>query len=460
MSAPEHGELSVSLKSIRRMLEGLMPPCMTTVTPDGMPHVNHVSHAEYVDENHVALTWQFQNASRANILATRRACLSFDDPTSGTGFVMQLEYLRTETEGPLFERLRAKLAGIASHSGMEGVFHLRGADVYRVLELRRVPGRLDMPSLAPRCDVAAGARRVSEALARCDDAAAMLDTLMDGLAKELLIEHSMLWMLETDRPVLSLVASHGYAMHRIGAELQVGVGLVGTAVREGVPIRIGHMSLSMVYGRAARGVIDELGLAQAVSAEIALPGLPAPRSQLAVPLRARSRIVGALFAESLHDQFFSYDDEDALMLLAGQLGALLSGLHADDALLRPAAPAASAPQAAGAPALRLRLHAKDNSVFADDEYLIRGIAGAILWKLAREHVQSGRVEFSNRELRAAANELRLPEVDDNLEVRLVLLQRRLAERGGPLQIEKTGRGRFRFVVGRRLELVKAEGFPG
>lgn len=453
MSAPDPAELSVPLKSIRRMLEGLMPPSMTTVTSDGMPHVNHVSHAEYVDENHVALTWQFQNASRANILATRRACLSFDDPMSGAGIVMQLEYLRTETEGPLFERLRAKLAGIASHAGMEGVFHLRGADVYRVLELRRVPGRLEMPSIAPRCDVAAGARRVSEALARCDDAAALLDTLMDGLARELLIEHAMLWLLETDRPVLSLAASHGYAARRIGAELQLGEGLVGTAVREGVPIRIGHMTLSMVYGRAARGVIDELGLAHAVSTEIALPGLPAPRSQLAVPLRARSRVVGALFAESLHDQFFSYDDEDALMLLAGQLGALLAGLRADDALPRTTAPtAAAAPQTAGTPPLRLRLHAKDNSVFANDEYLIRGVAGAILWKLAREHVQSGRTEFSNRELRAAAAELRLPEVDDNLEVRLVLLQRRLAERGGPLQIERAGRGRFRLVVSRRLEL--------
>ena len=456
MSAAEQDELVVPLKSVRRMLEGLMPPSMTTVTPDGMPHVNHVSHAEYVDEHHVALTWQFQNASRANVLATRRACLSFDDPTSGTGFVMQLEYLRTETEGPLFERLRAKLAGIASHSGMERVFHLRGADLYRVLELRRVPGRLDMPSLEPRCDVAAGARRVSEALARCDDLVGMLDTLMDGLARELLIEHAMLWMLDTTRPVLSLVASRGYAQHRIGAELQLGEGLVGTAVRQGVPIRIGHMSLSMVYGRAARAVIDELGLAHAASAEIPLPGLQAPRSQLAVPLRARSRIVGALFVESLHDQFFGYDDEDALMLLAGQLGALLDGLRADDPLpnhAAPAAPVTLAPAAIGAPALRLRLHTKDHSVFADDEYLIRGVAGAILWKLAREHVRSGRVDFSNRELRAAAEELRLPEVDDNLEVRLVLLQRRLAERGGPLQIEKTGRGRFRLVVGCRLELL-------
>jgi hypothetical protein len=263
----------------------------------------------------------------------------------------------------------------------------------------------------------------------------------------------MLWMLETDRPVLSLVASHGYAANRIGAELEVGTGLVGTAVREGVPIRIGHMSLSMVYGRAARGVIDELGLAQAVPAEIPLPGLPAPRSQLAVPLRARSRIVGALFGESLHDQFFGYDDEDALMLLAGQLGGLLSNLHADDVQPRRSAAAVPPALVASARPLRLRLHAKDNSVFADDEYLIRGVAGAILWKLAREHVLNGRVEFSNRELRAAAEELRLPEVDDNLEVRLVLLQRRLAERGGALQIEKTGRGRFRLVVGRRLELV-------
>jgi len=53
---------------------------------------------------------------------------------------MQLEYLRTETQGPVFERLRAKLAGIASQTGMDKVFHLRGADIHRVLELRRVPG--------------------------------------------------------------------------------------------------------------------------------------------------------------------------------------------------------------------------------------------------------------------------------------------------------------------------------
>jgi len=59
-----------------------------------------------------------------------------------------------------------------------------------------------------------------------------------------------------------------------------------------------------------------------------------------------------------------------------------------------------------------------------------------------------------RELRLAT-ELGLPGVQDNLEVRLVLLRRRLTERGSPLQIEKTGRGSFRLRVDRPLQLEQA-----
>ncbi len=145
-----------------------------------------------------------------------------------------------------------------------------------------------------------------------------------------------------------------------------------------------------------------------------------------MPLRARGRVLGALLVESKHDQYFGYDDEDALMMLCGQFAVAMSLMQPTEPEPPAATPAVSAqPPQSGAP-LRLRRFSRDNSIFLDDEYLIRGVAGAILWKLVGEFLRCGRREFSNRELRLAP-ELRLPDVQDNLEVRLLLLQRRLAE---------------------------------
>ena len=178
--------------------------------------------------------------------------------------------------------------------------------------------------------------------------------------------------------------------------------------------------------------------------EIPLPGLKEPRSQLAVPLRARGRVLGALLVESQHDQYFGYDDEDALMLL---VRPVRRG-HESHAAAGPGAAAqGAAPSRArgrsGSGRCDCGASRRDNSVFLDDVYLIRGVAGAILWKLVGEFLRSGRREFSNRELRLAP-ELRLPDVQDNLEVRLLLLQRRLAEQRAPIQLEKAGRGRMRL----------------
>ncbi|HWU84876.1 MAG TPA: GAF domain-containing protein, partial [Rhodocyclaceae bacterium] len=89
--------------------------------------------------------------------------------------------------------------------------------------------------------------------------------------------------------------------------------------------------------------------------------------------------------------------------------------------------------------------------FLDDDYLIKGVAGAIFWRLVQDYAQSGRDSFSNRELRLDPG-LKLPALGDNLEARLLLLQRRLAERRACVQMERTGRGRFRLQVQRPLQL--------
>ncbi len=110
-------------------------------------------------------------------------------------------------------------------------------------------------------------------------------------------------------------------------------------------------------------------------------------------------------------------------------------------------------------AVEVRYYPRDGSVFLDTHYLIKGVAGAIFWKLAREHAHPPRNEFSSRELRLAGHELHLPEVQDNLSVRLILLQRRLAERGAAMQIHKVGRGRFSISLTRPMRLLEVSPDP-
>ena len=449
----------ITLSGLRRMFEGVIPATMCSVSADGVPHLCYLSQVEYVDEAHVALSFQFFNRSRENILTTRRCAVTVDDPYTAAGVRLQLRYLRTEHEGPTFERMKAKLAGIAAHCGMEKVYHLQGADIYEVESVEMIPGRKTLQAPAPRCDIRAGTRAVIDRLSACQDMASLLDDTLLAMHEHLRIEHGMILLLDSARASLYTIASHGYATSGLGAEVPLDQGVAGIAAREGVPIRIGHMAMSQTYARAIRQRSQDLGLDGGLRDEIPQPGLADPRSQLAVPLKLMGRVMGVLMVESTREQHFSHDDEDALVSIAAPLALALSLLQpmetpGDEAPLEPTPPPPTLPEPTPAQArVTISHHAHTHSVFVDQDYLIKGVAGAILWRLLRCWQEQGRQDFSNRELRLDAS-LGLPDVTDNLEARLILLHKRLAERATPIQIIKTGRGRFRLVVQAPLILIE------
>ena len=218
-----------------------------------------------------------------------------------------------------------------------------------------------------------------------------------------------------------------------------------------VPIRISHVTSEYAYGLAMREGAERQGLGDRLETEIPFPGLAAPGSQLAVPIPGARDPLGVLFVESPTEMRFTHADEDALVALATQVGGLFRLFLAELELGEEGQPtSAREPRPDGAP-LRVRHYAANDSVFLGDDYLIKGVAGNILWTLLQDHQALGRTQFSNRELRADPR-VRLPDQSDNLEARLVLLHRRLAERRACVQLEKTGRGRFRLLVARPLEL--------
>jgi adenylate cyclase len=443
--------VTLSIDSIRDCLEGAVPATVATCAADGTPNVSVVSQVHYIDGAHVALSFQFFNKTRENVLANPRATVAVIDPRTAAQYRLALEYLRTETEGPLFERMKAKLAGIASHTGMSGVFRLRGADVYRVLGIEPVPGRA-LPAPPPRRSLLAALRSCSERLNRCADLGRLLDELLACLDEVFGIGHSMLLVPDGAGTRLYTVASRGYPSSGVGSEIPLGCGVIGVAARERTPIRISHMTSDYAYGQAMRERAAAEGLGDMLETVIPLPGLPQARSQLAVPVAVAGRLLGVLYVESAQEMRFGYDDEDALVALATQTG-MVARLLQEAAESQDDAPAAARAAPPGGTPVPIRHYAADGSVFIGDDYLIKGVAGAIFCKLLRDYAREQRSEFSNRELRLDPS-IRLPDVSDNLEARLILLSRRLAERCEFLRIEKTGRGRFRLVVARPFKLVE------
>lgn len=430
---------------------------MATCALDGTPNAAYISQVFYAGERQVALSFQFFNKTRQNILANPHATVLVLHPVTAAFFRLHLRYLRTETQGPVFEGMKAQLAGIASHSGMAAVFKLRGSDIYEVQEIEPVAGE-PLAALPARAHVLTALRRGSERLARCTGLDELLNSTLATLTDFLDIRHAMILMLDAGTQRLYTVASCGYAVSGAGSEIEMGHGVIGVAARERTPVRIMHMTSAHLYSHAIRSSLLDHAPGLLLDTDIPYPGLAEPHSQLAVPIESAGRLLGVLFAESPGDLRFGFEDEDALVTLAGHLGAAIDLMQArPDTLDAPAPlPAMSPIPPATGTALRLRRFRANDSVFVNDSYLIKGVAGAIFWKLASDYAQHGRTELSNRELRLDPA-IHLPDVTDNLEARLLLLQRRLIDHGPHIRIEKTGRGRFRLQVMRPLVLQEVQG---
>lgn len=243
------------------------------------------------------------------------------------------------------------------------------------------------------------------------------------------------------------MASRGYSPSGVGGALPIGAGLIGKAAERRTTVRVACLSRERTFAEAVR---HAHGQRDAAEREIPLPGLSGTESQLVVPLVAEGQLIGVLCLQSETPGALSRADEEIVGVVAQQLAtgmARLGGVTPEAA----AAHRSATTEVTGSREAVIRHYAEDDSVFVDNHYLIKGVAGRVLWLLLRAHQTEGRREFSNRELRLDAR-LGLPQGRDNLETRLIMLRKRLEEKCDFLRLRRLGRGRFAVEVDRKLRL--------
>ena len=462
--------MSVTLESLATCFQGILPAQLFTCSAEGIPNAAYLSHVEYVDDSHVALSFQFFNKSRRNIAENPNALVMVPDPDTGQGWLLRVRFVRSETEGPLFEQMSLRIEAIASYCGLKGIFKLRAADVYEVLGIEAAP---EEQGVAPRgIDQDAAAlldavftTRALQDLAghinRADSLETLVDAILRGLDESLGFKHAAILVPAEEPGVLVTIATRGYAENGVGAEVRFGEGIAGVVAEARKPIRISGLMRGMLYAYAAnRDAAAAAGDANR-RARIPMPGLPNPESQLGVPLLVRSELVAVLIVESDIPYRFHAEDKSSIELLGSYLAIAIQNMQLQERTGESAEAPSHAPvrrgtraaaKAAEPPTRRdIVYYATDECILLDGEYLIRSLPAKILWRLLTERETTGRQEFTNRELRLDKS-LNLPDWKDNLESRLLLLRRRLQEKSPDIRIVPRARGRFALELGCQVSL--------
>jgi hypothetical protein len=437
------------LSIIKHCFDSSIPSGLATCSQAGIPNVTYISKVHLIDDRHVGLSYQFFNKTKKNIVENPYASLLQID-MFGVQYRLSMRYERTEFDGPIFDKIKTKLDAVASMSGMSDIFQLKGVDIYQVTDWQCMEA--NVPVATPgRVETFEDLNTITHAISACDQLSTLLDTTLLELHK-LGYSNSMVLLRNPDGHSLYAIASHGYEQQGAGAEVKLGEGIIGIAGSQQKPVTIANMRRENIMADAIRhqAINEESG--RVFQPRIPLPGLARPNSQMAVPIEARGRLLGVLFLESEHDPGFTQDTESFIGSVANHLGTAM--LLCDDETAGASdteMPASGRQQTSSSGAqIKIRYYRADKSIFVDNDYLIKGVAGAILWRLLDIFQTQGRSEFTNRELRVDP-ELHLPEVADNLEARLVLLKRRLDDKCSAIKMEKTGRGRFKLLITCQLD---------
>jgi uncharacterized protein len=118
-------------------LQSVIPSVLASADKNGNPNVTYISQVYYVDERHVALSFQFMNKTWKNIQENPRITVCITCPNTLSIWKLGLLFLEQKTEGDVFEEMDMQITALSSRSEREKNFKIQSALICRIESIEK-----------------------------------------------------------------------------------------------------------------------------------------------------------------------------------------------------------------------------------------------------------------------------------------------------------------------------------
>lgn len=150
----------------------------------------------------------------------------------------------------------------------------------------------------------------------------IFDRIMKVMDEVFGFKHAMILLAEEESEILRVVASRGYEQGGIGAKVEYGKGVIGVVAKRKKIMRMVGISTQMRY---AGQVGQSMGMEEK---QIELPGLKEAKSQIAIPLLVKEKLLGVFAVESEEINAFKLLDEMILSIVGNQIAVAIENAAA------------------------------------------------------------------------------------------------------------------------------------
>ncbi len=443
------------LDDFKPCLQGVYPSTLFTCAADGTPNVNYISHVYYVDQNHVAISGQFLNKTRKNIMVNPLATAMVLDPVNVCHVELIMHWKESQNSGAIFSLISERINAIDSQVGGEGKFALQSVEIFEVVDIK-VPeefqyllNQKESKSLFSLSNLQSAIEHIQAA----NNLEGLYDLILESLEKSFGFKHTLLLIPDSSTDKLITINTRGYNLNGVGSEVKIGEGIIGKVAQTQKPLAFMGLKREYIYAQTSLRNYSEENKETCFSQAIALPKLTDAASIIAVPLINRGKLSGVLEIQSLASVEFKESDEDFMMTFGSYIAMAIENLQLQNEpeVFAPRSFPAAIREESNQKKINITYYLEDECIFIDGEYLIRSVPAKILWKLIQAYLNEGKTEFSNRELRMDKT-LQLPDFKDNLETRLILLRKRLEAKNHGLVLKPNGRGKFCIEISGQVVL--------